>query len=300
MQQRSSSRKASAARFSIFSNTVLTLAKLGVGLWTGSVAILSEAVHSATDLIAAMIAFFAVRASEVPPDAEHPYGHGKMESLSGVVEAMLIIAAGVYIVIESVQELRHHEPTQALGWGIAVMLLSAIANFLISRYLFKVAHETDSIALEADAHHLQIDVWTSLGVLVGLVLVRITGINWIDPVVALIVSVFILRTGGTILMQATRPLLDERLPDEEIRRVEGIMTQNPEVLGWHKLRTRKAGSHRHIDVHIQVDDDLTLREAHRLTENLEDEIRDALPNVHVVIHTEPYEEERRHHEENPH
>jgi cation diffusion facilitator family transporter len=185
-------------------------------------------------------------------------------------------------------------------WGILVMGISAVVNIVVSRYLFRVARETDSLALEADAHHLQIDVWTSLGVLVGLGLVAITGENRFDPIVALVVALFILRTGWMILVAACRPLLDERLPEEEVRQVQAVIANNPDILGWHKLRTRKSGSHRHIDVHIQVDDEMSLREAHRLTEALEDDIRATLPNVHVVIHTEPYEEELRHHQDNPH
>jgi cation diffusion facilitator family transporter len=292
--------KMRAARLSVLSNALLVLLKLGVGLTIGSVAVLSEAIHSATDLIAALIAYFAVRASDVPPDTRHPYGHGKMESLSSVGEALLIVGAGIYIVFESVQALLHGRASAHLGWGIAVMVFSAVVNTFIARYLFRVARATESPALEADAHHLQIDVWTSLGVVVGLVLVQLTGLPIFDPLIALIVAAFILHTGFRILRNAFAPLLDERLPEDEIRAVEGIMTRNPQILGWHKLRTRKAGSHRFIDVHIQVDDEMSLRDAHQLTEDLEDEMRAALSNLHVVIHTEPYEEEKRHHEENPH
>ncbi|MDX1933994.1 MAG: cation diffusion facilitator family transporter [Capsulimonadales bacterium] len=290
-------RKVRAARLSILSNALLVLFKLGVGVVTGSVAVLSEAAHSATDLIASLIAFIAVRSADAPPDARHPYGHGKMESLSGAVEALLILAAGVYIVFQAGQALlrpREHLGTES---GMAIMAISAVVNLFLARYLFRVARETDSAALEADAHHLSIDVLTSVGVVAGLALVRFTGISLFDPLVALIVAGFILHTGGSILRDAFAPLLDERLPQEEIRIIERIMTANPNVLGWHKLRTRKAGSHRHVDVHIQMDDDMSLREAHRRTEELEDEMRAALTNLHVVIHTEPYEEERTHQEQ---
>jgi cation diffusion facilitator family transporter len=292
--------KTRAAALSIVSNSVLVAVKLAVGFAIGSVAVLSEAVHSATDLLASIIAFFAVRASDAPPDQEHPYGHGKMESLSGLAEALLILVAGGYIVHEAFHALQHGRAGGAVGWGIAVMALSALVNTFIARYLFRVARETDSLALEADAHHLNIDVWTSAGVVFGLVLVALTGNPVFDPLVALVVAFFILKTGWDVLTSAFAPLLDARLPEAEIAAVERIMEANPAILSWHKLRTRKAGSHRHIDVHIQVDDDMSLRDAHRLTEDLEDEIRACLPNVHVVIHTEPYEEEIEHHRENPH
>lgn len=300
MTRGESTDKVKAARLSIISNALLVCLKLGVGLSIGSVAVISEAIHSATDLVASLIAFFAVRASDAPPDTEHPYGHGKMESVSGVGEALLILLAGGFIVFESIRALISHRQSEHVLWGIAVMAISALVNIFIARYLFRVAKATDSLALEADAHHLNIDVWTSVGVVAGLALVAITGNSLFDPIVALLVALFILKTGWDILCRAFAPLVDERLPEDEIRRVEEVMINNPNILGWHKLRTRKSGSHRHIDVHIQVDDDMSLREAHQLTEDLEDEIRATLPNVHVVIHTEPFEEEKRHHQENPH
>jgi cation diffusion facilitator family transporter len=288
--------KVHAARLSVISNTLLVLIKLGIGITIGSVAVVSEAIHSATDLLAALVSFIAVRSADAPPDAEHPYGHGKMEALSGAFEALLIIGAGVYIVVQAVLSLLHPKPHLSVGWGIAVMLLSATVNVFVARYLFKVARETDSSAIEADAHHLGVDVWTSVGVTVGLILVHFTHIAIFDSVVALFVAVFIAQTGGRIMKTSFALLLDERLPQKEIRLIERIMTANPDVLGWHKLRTRKAGSHRHVDVHIQVKDDMSLKEAHQLTEDLEDTMRDALHNLHIVIHTEPYEEELHHQE----
>ncbi|MBC8103426.1 MAG: cation transporter [Cytophagales bacterium] len=292
--------KIAAARLSVLSNCLLVALKLGVGLFIGSVAVLSEAVHSATDLIAALIAFFAVRASTAPPDEAHPYGHGKVESLSSMAEALLIVGAGAYIVVEAFLALRYDRAAPALGWGIAVMALSAVVNMVVSRRLFVVARLADSAALEADAHHLAIDIWTSVGVVAGLALVALTGWRWIDPVVGILVAVFIFVTGWRIARGALVPLLDTRLPESELQTITGVLDGDTRILSWHKLRTRKAGPQRHIDVHIQVDDALSLRDAHSLTEELEDQMRDVLPNVEVMIHTEPYEEEMRHHEENPH
>ena len=292
--------KVGAARLSVVSNTLIVLLKLAVGLWTGSVAILSEAVHSASDLVAAIIALFAVRLSDAPPDPDHPYGHGKFEAVSGAVEALLIVGAGIYIVIEAGRALVSGEAPRELGWAIGVMAATSLANALVARYLFAVARRTDSLALLADAHHLQTDVWTSLGVTGGLIIVRLTGVAWFDPLVALIVAGFIFLTAGRLLRSAFQPLTDAVLPAAEVGAVENVLRGNARVLGFHKLRSRKAGSQRHIDVHIQVEDDMSLRDAHQLTEELEDQMRDVLPNVEVMIHTEPYEEERRHHEEVPH
>lgn len=292
--------KVRAARLSIFSNGFLVVVKLIIGLYMGSVAVISEAIHSATDLLAAVIAFVAVRASDAPPDEQHPYGHGKMESVSGVGEALLIIGAGGYILFEAVRALMTGRMSDNFGWGIAVMAASAVINTFVARYLFRVAKKTDSLALEADAEHLNVDVWTSVGVAVGLTLAWLTGIHWFDPAVALIIAAFILWTGGRIFIHAFAPLLDERLPPDEVEQIKAIIRANPEILDWHKLRTRKSGSRRFVDVHIQVDDDMSLRDAHQLTEDLEDQLRAVFPNLSVLTHTEPYEEEKRHHEEIPH
>lgn len=292
--------KVRAARLSVLSNTLLVVLKVVVGTWTGSVAILSEAVHSATDLLAAMIALFAVRVSDAPPDKEHPYGHGKYESVSGVLEALLIIGAAVYIFVEALQALIGRQRPQELGWGIGVMALSAVVNTLVARHLFAVANRTDSLALRADAQHLSVDVWTSLGVALGLFVVRLTGLAWLDALVALFIAGFIVQAAIQLTRDALAPLIDSVLPETEVRAIEEVFNREARVLSFHKLRTRKSGSQRHVDVHIQVDDEMSLREAHALTEALEDQVRDVLAGAQVMIHTEPFEEERRHHQEIPH
>jgi cation diffusion facilitator family transporter len=292
--------KLGAARLSVLSNTFLIALKLFVAWRIGSVAVLSEAAHSASDLVAALIALFAVRASGLPPDDEHPYGHGKVESLSGLIEALLIFGAAIWIIFESVRALFAGTHAHAVGWGMGVMAISALLNAYIARRLLRVARKTESQALEADAQHLLTDVWTSLGVLVGLGLVGLTGEARFDPLVALLVSTFIIKAAWSISRDAIQFLLDGRLPEEEIAIVQEILTKDLRVLGWHKLRSRKSGSVRYIDLHVQMDDDLSLKAAHALTEELEDKIRAALPNVEVIIHPEPFEEEKRHQEEVPH
>jgi cation diffusion facilitator family transporter len=298
--QAQSKEKLAAATLSVVSNSILIALKLAVGLKIGSVAVLSEAAHSASDLAAALIAFFAAKAAGMPPDDDHPYGHGKIEALSGLIEALLIVGAAVYIVIESVNALFHGTHAHEVGWGILVMGFSALVNVVVSCKLFAVAKKTESQALEADGHHLLADVWTSLGVLVGLAVVKLTGEARFDPLVAIAVSTFIFRAGWGIARDATQLLLDGRLPEEEVALVEQILKDDERALDWHKLRSRRVGSHRHIDMHVLVDDDLSLRDAHALTEDLEDKIRAILPNVEVMIHTEPFEEETRHRAEVPH
>jgi len=181
--------KVSIARLSILSNSFLIVLKLAVGFISGSVSIISEAIHSSMDLIAAVIAFFSVKVSDTPPDSRHPYGHGKVENISGVIEALLIFIAAIWIIIEGVKKLLSNDiKLESIGIGSAVMLVSAVLNAFVSGRLYKVARETKSVALEADALHLKTDVYTSLGVAVGLGLIMLTGINWLDPVVAILVA----------------------------------------------------------------------------------------------------------------
>lgn len=286
--------KSGAAALSILSNTTLVIIKLVVGLLTGSVSIISEAAHSATDLAASFMAYFSVRAADVPADDEHPFGHGKIENVSGVIEAILIFLAAGYIVFESIRRfpsaLRGDYEVEPL-LGIIVMLFSAIANFAISSWLFKVAKDTDSIALAADAQHLQADVWTSAGVFLGLVLIQITGLVVLDPIIALMVALMIIRAAYRLTKEAGAPLVDARLPQREIDKVIDILLSDRRIVGFHKLRTRKAGAERHIDVHILVSEKLSIGEAHELAEQIEDEIRSTLGGVHIVTHVEPDTEE---------
>jgi cation diffusion facilitator family transporter len=290
----SNTEKVAAARFSIYSNSTLTVLKLVAGLITGSVSVLSEAAHSATDLLASWIAFFSVRVSDLPADEKHPYGHGKIESLSGMAEALLIFGAALYIIYEAIEKLIKKQGPDHLGLGIAVMAVSVGMNTLIARYLFRVARKTDSLALEADAEHLRTDVLTSLGVFGGLLLVQFTGLKLLDPVAAIAVAMLIMRAAFRLTRSAVGPLLDTHLPDTDIDAVRSVLNSDPRVLGYHKLRTRKSGSARYVDAHVLLDDNMSLLAAHDLTEQLEDRIREELPNTEITLHTEPYHAERRH------
>ena len=289
--------KRAAARWSLASNTILLTMKIVVGAMTGSAGILAEAVNSAADLFGSAVAFLSVRASDEPPDRLHAYGHGKIENLSGAATASLILVGGVFAIGEAVRHLVRGGDLPGLGWGMGVMGASAVINFGVSRHLLHVGRETDSPALCADGHHLQTDVLTSLGVLIGLVLVHETGHGYWDSLAALCVSALILRVGFGLARDAVRTLSDAALPPEEDRALTQVLKSNPAVLDFHKLRTRKSGSHRHVDVHVQIADTHTFVEAHRLTEELEDQLRNALPNLHPIIHIEPYEDEAQHQRE---
>ena len=278
--------KVSIARLSIVSNTLLILMKLAVGIISGSESILSEAIHSSMDLIAAVIAFFSVRVSDNPPDSRHPYGHGKIENISGVIESLLIFIAAIWIIVEAVRKLLGEKIVlESIALGSLVMLISAMVNTFVSRKLYKVARATNSVALEADALHLKTDVYTSLGVAIGLGLIIVTRINWLDPVIAILVALFIIWEAYHLLIKAFTPLLDTAWNTDEIEELEQKL-KGLEVK-YHNLRTRVAGNYRFIDIHIQIPEDVTVGSSHKYCDKIENELTSFYENVTVTIHVEP-------------
>lgn len=287
--------KERVALLSVISNTTLVAIKLAVGIAIGSVSVLSEAIHSGVDLVAAVIALFSVKTSSLPADGKHPFGHGKIENISGTIEALLIFAAAGWILWESVVKLLEPQPLETVVWGVAVMFVSAVANQFVSRRLFKVGKETDSLALIADGWHLRTDVYTSAGVMAGLALIWIgeslfpgRHFHWLDPVAAIGVAFLIIKAAWDLTRQSAGGLMDETLPpeeEEEIRRM--IRSQMPLVQGFHQLRTRKAGHYRFIEVHVQVDGKMSVDSAHSLNDDLVRQIRKRFPQATVTVHTEP-------------
>lgn len=278
--------KVSIARLSIISNTLLILMKLAVGLISGSVSILSEAIHSSMDLIAAIIAFFSVRVSDNPPDSRHPYGHGKIENISGVIESLLIFVAAVWIIFEAVNKLLGAKiELDSIALGSIVMFISAVVNVFVSRRLYKVARATNSMALEADALHLKTDVYTSLGVAIGLGLIIVTGINWFDPVIAILVALFIIKEAYSLMVKAFTPLLDTAWNNDDIQELE--RTLNRLEVSYHDLRTRVAGNYRFVDIHIQIPEDVSVGKAHKYCDKIENELTVIYNNLTVTIHVEP-------------
>lgn len=278
--------KVRVARLSIGSNSLLIIMKLVVGVISGSVSIISEAIHSSMDLVAAIIAYFSVSVSDNPPDSRHPYGHGKIENISGVIEAILIFIAAIWIIFEAVRKLLGEEILIEKVWiGVAVMSVSALVNIIVSRKLYKVARQTNSVALEADALHLKTDVYTSAGVAVGLALIAVTGIEWLDPIVAILVALFIIRESGSLLRRAFSPLLDTAWEDNEIASLE----EKLKGMGvkYHDLRTRIAGNYRFIDVHVEVSEDESVGKAHFYCDQIENELNRIFENLTVTIHIEP-------------
>jgi cation diffusion facilitator family transporter len=272
---------------SIFSNALLIVFKVVAGMLMGSVAVISEAIHSGIDLVAAVVAYLAVGKAEEPADADHPFGHGKFENISGFFEALLIFAAAGLIIYEAVKKFFHSFEVENLDWGIGVMAVSAAANIFVSRQLFRSAKKHGSIAIEADALHLWTDVLTSIGVMMGLVLIRLTDWHVLDPVIAILVAGLILKASLNLTVRSIADLADKKLPDNEINSIHTVITRYPEVKGYHKLRTRRSGPRREIDIHIQIDKETTIAAAHELCFRIENEIKSGLPGAYVTIHVEP-------------
>ncbi len=281
--------KSRAAALSIASNALLIALKLAAGAITGSIAIITEAVHSLIDLVASVIAFFSVRKADEPADAEHPYGHEKVENLAAAIEGMLILVGAGVIIYEATRQLVRGAEVDRLGVGIAVMAFSVFANLGVSTVLSRQAKAHDSQALEGDAAHLRTDAMTSAGVLFGLALVQITGDAAFDPITALVVAVAIVWAGFRILRRSSAVLVDETLPEAELDRIERAIAsaRTPEVAGYHKLRARRAGSRRHIDFHVQYRSGTSLERAHDLAHQMRASIEAEIPQAEVLIHAEP-------------
>ncbi|MBP8981054.1 MAG: cation transporter [Syntrophobacterales bacterium] len=291
----SQNRKERVALLSVASNAMLVIGKLVVGLLIGSVSIISEAIHSGVDLLAAGIALFSVKTANIPADSKHPFGHGKIENISGTVEALLIFIAAVWIIVEAVKKLAQPEPIAYLGWGVGVMLVSAAVNLGVSKMLFKVGREEDSIALQADAWHLRTDVYTSAGVMAGLALIWIAeglfpgrDFYWLDPVVALGVALLIMKAAYDLTTQAAKDLLDVHLPRVEVEWIrQAIHDRGSVVHGFHDLRTRKAGHFRFVEFHLKVEPQMTVLESHAIAKELSRRIKEQFPHTTVTIHIEP-------------
>jgi cation diffusion facilitator family transporter len=288
-------KRSRAAAVSIISNTSLIALKVVAGLITGSVAILTEAIHSAVDLAASFIAYFSVRQAETPADAEHRYGHEKFENVAAAAEGVLILIGSGVIVYAAIRSLVLGPELESLGFGIAVVAFATVVNLVVSTWMYRQARLSQSAALEGDAAHLRTDAYTSAGVLVGLALVQITGAQWLDPAIALVIAGAIVVTGTRIVARSWGVLVDEALPDAEqaaIRdAIEAFASRG--VVGYHQLRTRRAGARRYVDLHVQFRSGTSLEDAHGTAHALQDEIERRLPGgTDVLIHLEPADKVR--------
>ncbi len=283
------STRSGAAKLSIVAISLLILMKVIASIITGSIGIRADAVHSTLDLVAAVIALIGIKVSAKPADERHPYGHGKAENISAVLVAGLIFIAAGTIVYEAVKRLIVGVSLELIPVGIYVTAAAIAINLLISWYVLRVSRRTDSLALEASARHMFTDVLSSVAVLIGLVVVQLTGLSLLDSIVALGVAVIITKSAYGILRKSFGGLIDVKLPEDEENIIRSaVMEHIGELVEYHQLRTRKAGDQRYIDLHIVMPKNISLEDAHRMCDHLEQDIKSKLQHASVTIHAEPY------------
>ncbi|MET4560376.1 cation diffusion facilitator family transporter [Lysinibacillus parviboronicapiens] len=279
------------AFLSVISNSLVVILKIIVGLMTGSVAILSEAIHSFLDLMASLITFFSVRIANKPADKEHPYGHGKVENISGTIETLLIFVAGIWIIYECIHKMLAPSPIKLPLLGIVVMLFGAIINIFVSRIVYRTANRTNSVAMKSNALHLLTDVYTSLGVAFSLLVVHLTGWYILDPIIGIVLACFIMVEAFKLMKESFPPLLDARLSaDEEEKIMQIIELYKEEYIEYHDFRTRRSGAEEYIDFHLVVASNKDIKTVHELCDRIENKIQHHFHKAHILIHMEPENE----------
>ena len=273
---------------------VTTIAlKLFAAKLTGSVGLLSDAAESVVNLVAAIIVLAALRIASRPADEDHHYGHGKVEYFSAFIEGAMIFVASAIILYTAVQRFLHPQPLESLGVGLLIIMVATGVNFFVGRLLIRTGRQKRSITLEADGKHLMTDVWTSIGVVIGVGLVGITGWERLDSIIAFLVGLNIVWTGSQLLLRSTRGLMDKALPKEDNDLILGVLKGfTTEQVTFHGLLTRESGHHRFISMHVLVPGSWTVQQAHDLSEEVEAAIEMALPDAQVMTHVEPAEDER--------
>lgn len=279
--------KRRTACLSVLSNTLLVIGKLSIGILTGTVSLISEAIHSGVDLLAAAIACLAVRKSCLPPDQDHDYGHGKVENVSAAFESLLIIVAALSILYEAVGKFFHPQVPESLNLAIVIMLASSLINAIVSARLYYVGEKTGSEALKADGMHLRADVWTSAAVMAGIFLMKVTGWAILDPLIACLVALGVLRVGYKMCRRSYDDLTDASLSDDEESKIGHIIMETPGVKGYHHLRTRISGSETIMDFHLELDRTLPLSQAHAISDKVESALQKKYGPCDPMIHLDP-------------
>lgn len=280
--------KSGAAKLALIAIVGLVVLKVAVAVITGSISIFAQALDSALDLFAVVITLLAVRMATKPADEEHPFGHGKVEDIAAVIQAVLIFTAGGLIIYSAIRRLMVGEVLEMTEAGIAVMAVSIVVSVFLSRYLMKLSQTTGSTALEANARNIAADVYSASGVLAGLIAIRFSGLDILDPIIALAVASLVLKVGYDVLRKSFHGLIDIKLPEAEEAKIKAcIMEQGSHLVDFHNLRTRKAGSQRYIDLHLVVPKDSSVEEAHQTCNLLEKNLKSRLHNASITIHIEP-------------
>ena len=281
-------KKLRAAIFSICGAVVLAIIKLIIAIMSGSMAVMASAIDSLLDILMSGVNFMAIHHAEQPPDQSHPFGHGKFETLATLFQALVISISGIWIIYESVTRLGSGNKLEHINQGIGVLAFSAIASWFIASHLRKVAKQTDSTALEADSLHFQMDIYSNIGLMTGLLMVRWFDLHWIDAALSILVASYILHEALQLIKRSLKDFLDHELPTEIQQQVHQLITSHGgSFAGYHGLRTRRSGSIKHMDFHLEVCKDMTVKEAHDLTDKLEKKIEQEIPGADVTIHIEP-------------
>ena len=251
-------------------------------------AVMASAIDSLLDILMSGVNFMAIRHAEQPPDQSHPFGHGKFETLATLFQALVITGSGGWIIYESVTRLGSGNKLENINQGIGVLAFSAVVSWFIARHLRKVAKQTDSTALEADSLHFQMDIYSNLGLMAGLLMVRWFDLHWIDAALSILVASYILHEALQLIKRSLKDFLDHELPPEIQHQVHQLITSHSgQFAGYHGLRTRRSGSTKHMDFHLEVCKDMSVKEAHDLTDKLEKKIEQEIPGADVTIHIEP-------------
>ncbi len=284
----SRNKKFRTALLSISVSILLIIVKVVFGILTNSISILASAADSFLDVMASSVNFYSIRKSEKPADHDHKFGHGKAEGLAGLFQTFIIVSSAIYLIYLSISRLLEGENLVSVGWGIAVIALSMIVSFFLTRHINRVAEETGSLILSADSLHYKFDLYTNGGILAGLLVIKLTGFNVIDPVISILVAAFIVWSTKDILIESIDILMDKELPPDMVREIEDlIMRFNPDVKSYHKLKTRNAGSVKFVEFHVVMDHTLTFVESHEIAEQIVSEIKDKIGNSEVTVHVDP-------------
>jgi len=266
----------------------LILLKVIVGWISGSISVFAQAADSLLDLFAGLVTFFAVRIATKPADEEHPFGHGKVEDMGGMVQGVLIFIAAGVIIYSAVIRIIDNKTIELAEAGIGAMLVSMVASILLSRHLLKVSKATGSVVLEANARNITGDIYSTAAVLVGLLLVRLTGLSIFDPIVAIGIAIYIAKLGYDAINKPLLGLVDASLPHPEQAVIKSCLAeQGSQIVGFHQLRTRRSGNQRYIDLHLVMAKNISLEQTHRVCDLLEHDIQARLPRTNVTIHVEP-------------
>lgn len=284
----SKNKKFQTALLSISVSLVLIIIKVVFGILTNSISILASAVDSFLDVMASSVNFYSIRKSEKPADHDHKFGHGKAEGLAGLFQTFIIGSSAVYLIYLSVLRLLDGENLVSVGWGIAIIALSMVVSFFLTRHIKRVAEETGSLILSADSLHYKFDLYTNGGILAGLLVIKITGLNIIDPIISILVAALIIWSTKDILIESIDILMDKELPPDTVRKIEDvIMGFNPDVRSYHKLKTRNAGSVKFVEFHVVMDHTLTFVESHEIAEEIVRAIKERIGNSEVTVHVDP-------------